>query len=171
MGSGALVLVCSHPFTQCKNLFICAWPRNTNSKRSEALKYAIETPISSHLLPNDSVLRPGIFQFTKDTADSNSPLNSQQKSYKIFKKSAQHLELKRPSMPGTVPMGSSDGRRCNFCLLECADALFATIRSYAYRPISRDPSFRVPVKSRSGPGGVSYFYKLSYFQPLYSQIH
>ena len=137
----------------------------------DTYKCAIEPHVPIQLSQKHSFPRPDFFKLTKDTADSNSPLNSQQKSYKIFKKSAQHLELKRPSMPGTVPMGSSDGRRCNLCLLECADALFATIRSYAYRPISRDPSFRVPVKSRSGPGGVSYFYKLSYLQPLYSQIH
>ena len=60
---------------------------------------------------------------------------------KMFKKSARHLEIKRPSMPGTLQLGSSDGIRCNFCLHECTDALFATIRSYAYRPISRDPNF------------------------------
>ena len=50
-----------------------------NSKRSKARKFAIEAPISSLLLRNDSIPRPGILQFTKDTADGKSPLKSQQK--------------------------------------------------------------------------------------------
>ena len=74
-------------------------------------------------------------------------------------------------MLDTVPIGSLDGDRCYFSLHECADALFATIRPYACGHISRDLSFRMPVNSRSGPGYVSYFYKLSYLQLLYSEIN
>ena len=74
-------------------------------------------------------------------------------------------------MLDTVPIGSFDGDRCYFSLHECADALFATIRPYACGHISRDLSFRMPVNSRSGPGYVSYFYKLSYLQLLYSEIN
>jgi len=73
-------------------------------------------------------------------------------------------------MLDTVLIGSFDWDGCYFSLHECADALFATIRPYACGHISRDLSFRMPVNSRSGPGYVSYFYKLSYVQLRYSEI-
>ena len=74
-------------------------------------------------------------------------------------------------MLDTVLIGTFDGDRCYFSLHEWADALFATIRQYAFGHISRDLSFRMPVTSRSGPGYVSYFYKLSYLQLLSSEIN
>ena len=52
-------------------------------------------------------------------------------------------------MPGTFPLGSSDGIQCNFCLHERTDAFFTTIRSYAYLPISMDPNF-LPRKFEGG---------------------
>jgi hypothetical protein len=74
-------------------------------------------------------------------------------------------------MLDTVPIVSFDGDWCYFSLHECADALFATIRPYACGHISREVSFRMPVNSRSGLSYVSYFYKLSYLQLLYSEIN
>ena len=80
MGSGTLVLVLLHLLTHYNNLFICELPRKRNSKRSKAQKFAIETPISSLILPYDSFPLPVIFTFTKDTAGSNCLLILQQKS-------------------------------------------------------------------------------------------
>ena len=59
--------------------------------------------------PNTVFHPPGIVRFTKESAGFKSQVNSQQKSDKIFKKSAQHLEIKRPSMPGALPRGLPTG--------------------------------------------------------------
>src|SRR5690348_3820431 len=53
--------------------------------------------------------RPGIVRFTKESVGFKSPVNSQQKRDKIFNKSAQHMEIKRPSMQGTLPRGVTTG--------------------------------------------------------------
>ena len=60
--------------------------------------------------PNTVFPHPGIVRFTKESAGCESPVNSQQKRDKIFKKSAQHLEIKRPSMAGTLPRGVPSGK-------------------------------------------------------------
>ena len=79
MGSGALVLVRSRPLTHYNNLFLSELPRNRNFKRSKDQKFAIETPISPLIVPNDSFPLTVIFTFTKDNVHSNCPLISQQK--------------------------------------------------------------------------------------------
>ena len=59
--------------------------------------------------PNTVFHPPGIVPFPKESAVCKSKVNSQQKKDKMFMKSAQHLEIKRPSMPGTLPRGVPTG--------------------------------------------------------------